>query len=86
MFYKGLPCSPNILSGFIRRLTDRKSGLIAIKERKRYLRADLSNVGQCNTLKEIEKKKKGNGLTHKLPLSHKTQFSCTTQEECNLTF
>ena len=36
--------------------------------------------------KKIEKRKKGNGLTHKLPLSHKIQFSFTTQEECNLTF
>ena len=52
MVYKLLSCSPNILSGLIRRLTDRKCGLIPIKQRKRYLRADLSNVGQCNRLKE----------------------------------
>ena len=52
MVYKLLSCSPNILSGLIRRLTDRKCGLIAIKQRKRYLRPDLSNVGQCNRLKE----------------------------------
>ena len=84
MVYKVLSCSPNILSGLIRRLTDRKCGLIAIKQRKRYLRPDLSNVGQCNRLKKIEKRKKANGLTHKLPLTHKTQFSFTTQEECNL--
>ena len=51
MVYKVLSCSPNILSGLIRRLTDRKSGLIAIKQRERYLHADLSNVGQCNKLK-----------------------------------
>ena len=36
--------------------------------------------------KKIEKRKKTNGLTHKLPLTHKTQFSFTTQEEYNLTF
>ena len=36
--------------------------------------------------KKIEKRKKANGLTHKLLLTHKTQFSFTTQEECNLTF
>ena len=29
---------------------------------------------------------KANGLTQKLPLTHKTQFSFTIQEECNLTF
>ena len=29
---------------------------------------------------------KANGLTHKLPLTHETQFSFTKQEECNLTF
>ena len=29
---------------------------------------------------------KANGLTHKPPLTHETQFSFTTQEECNLTF
>ena len=52
MFYKVLSCSPNILSGLIHRLTDRKFGLIAIKERKHNLLADLSNVGQCNRLKE----------------------------------
>ena len=40
------------LSGLIRRLTDRKYGLIAILQRKRYLLTDLSNVGQCNRLKE----------------------------------
>ena len=28
---------------------------------------------------------KANGLTHKLPLTHETQFTFTTQEECNLT-
>ena len=42
----------NKLSGSIRRLTDRKCGLIAIMQRKRYLLPDLSNVGQCNRLKE----------------------------------
>ena len=42
----------NKLSGLIRRLTDRKCGLIAIMQRKRYLLPDLSNVGQCNRLKE----------------------------------
>ena len=42
----------NKLSGLLRRLTDRKCGLIAIKQRKRYLQSDLSNVGQCNRLKE----------------------------------
>ena len=52
MVYKVLSCSPNILSGLIRRLTDRKCALIAIKQRKRYLPTDLSNVGQCNRLKE----------------------------------
>ena len=57
MVYKLLLCSPNILSGLIRRLTDRKCGLIAIKQRKRYLHADLSNVGQWNR------------LTNKLPLT-----------------
>ena len=36
--------------------------------------------------KKIEKRKKENGLTHKRPLTHKTQFSFTTQEECSLTF
>ena len=29
---------------------------------------------------------KANGLTHKLPLTNKKQFSFTTEEECNLTF
>ena len=58
MFYKVVSCFPNILSGLTRRLTDRKFGLIAIKQRKRYLRADLSNVGQCNRLKENSKEKK----------------------------
>ena len=58
MVYKLLSCSPNILSGLIRRLTDRKYGLIAIKQRKRYLLPDLSNVGQCNRLKENWKEKK----------------------------
>ena len=58
MVYKVLSCSPNILSGLIRRLTDRMSGLIAIKQRKRYLRPDLLNVGQCNMLKENSKEKK----------------------------
>ena len=48
----------NKLSGLIRRLTDRKCGLIAIKQRKRYLLPDLSNVGQCNRLKENWKEKK----------------------------
>ena len=57
MVYKVLSFSPNILSGLIPRLTDRKCGLIAIKQRKRYLLADLSNVGQCNILKENGKKK-----------------------------
>ena len=52
MVYKLLSCSPNILSALIRRLTDKKCGLIAIKQRKRYLPPDLSNVGQCNRLKE----------------------------------
>ena len=42
----------NKLSGLIRRLTDRKCGLIAIMQRKRYLQSELSNVGQCNRLKE----------------------------------
>ena len=42
----------NKLSGLIRRLTDRKCGLIAIMQRKRYLHSELSNVGQCNRLKE----------------------------------
>ena len=51
MVYKLLSCSPNILSALIRRLADRKYGLIAFKQRKRYLRPDLSNVGQCNRLK-----------------------------------
>ena len=37
-------------------------------------------------LKKIEKRKKENGLTHRLPLPHKTPFSFTTQEECKLTF
>ena len=76
----------NKVSGLIRRLTDRKCGLIAIVQRKRYLRPDLSNVDQCNRLKEIEKRKKANGLTHKLPFTHKKQFSFTTQEKCNLKF
>ena len=58
MVYKLLSCSLNILSGLIRRLTDRKCGLIAIKQRKRYLHADLSNVGQCNKLKGKRKEKK----------------------------
>ena len=80
MVYKLLSCSPNILSGLIRGLTDRKCGLITNKERKCYLQSDLSNVGQCNRLKENWKEKKANGLTHKLPLTHKTQFSFTTQE------
>ena len=52
MVYKLLSCSPNILSALMRRLADRKYGLIAIKQRKRYLPPDLSNVGQCNRLKE----------------------------------
>ena len=52
MVYKLLSCSPNILSGLIRRLTDRKYDLIAIKQRKRYLLADLSNARQYNRLKE----------------------------------
>ena len=52
MVYKLLSCSPNILSGLIRLLNYRKRGLIAIKEIKRYLHADLSNLGQCNRLKE----------------------------------
>ena len=58
MVYKVLSCSPNILSGLIRRLTDRKSGLIAIKQRKRYLHTDLSSVGQCNRVKGKWKEKK----------------------------
>ena len=29
---------------------------------------------------------KANGLTHKLPLTHKTQFLLTMPEECKLTF
>ena len=57
MTYKLLSSSPNILSGSIRRLTDRKFGLIAIKQRKRYLHADLANVGQCNRLEENWKEK-----------------------------
>ena len=52
MVYKVLSCSPNILTGLIRQLTDRKCGMIAIKQRKRYFLADLSNVGECNRLKE----------------------------------
>ena len=47
MVYKLLPCSPNTLSGLIRRFTDRTCGVISIKQRKRYLHADLSSVGQC---------------------------------------
>ena len=86
MVYKLLSCSPITLSDLVRRLTDRKCVLIAIKQRQRYLRPDLSNVGQRKRLKEIEKRKKANGLTLKLPLTHKTQFSFTTEEECNLTF
>ena len=86
MIYKLLSCSPNTPSCLIRWLTDRKCVLIAINQGKRYLHADLANVGQCNRLKENWKEKKGNGLTHKPPLTHKTQFSFTTQEECNLTF
>ena len=85
MVYKVLSCSPNILSGLIRRLTDIKCGLIAMKQRKRYLLPDLSNVGQCKRLKKVGKGKKVNGLTHKLPLTRKTQFSFTRQEEYNLT-
>ena len=42
----------NKLSGLIRRLSDRKCGLMAIMQRKRYLHADLSNVGQRSRLKE----------------------------------
>ena len=41
----------NKLSGLLRRLTDRKCGLIAIMQRKRYLPTDLSSVGQCNRVK-----------------------------------
>ena len=58
MVYKLLSCSPNILSGLIRRLTHRKCGLFAIEQRKCYLHADLSNVGQCNRFKENRKEKK----------------------------
>ena len=72
MVYKVLSCSQNILRDLIRWLTYRKCGLIDIKQRKRYLHADLSNVGQCNRLKENWKeKKKANGLTHKLPWTHR---------------
>ena len=74
MVYKLLSCSPNILSDLIRGLTDRKCGLIAIKQRKCYLQSDLSNVGQCNRLKENRKEKKANRLTQKLSLTHKIQF------------
>ena len=63
MVYKVLSCSPNILSGLIRRLTDRKCGLIAIKQRKRYLPTDLSNVGQYNRLKENWKEKKSKWIS-----------------------
>ena len=52
MVYKLLSCSPITLSGLVRRLTDRKCVLIAIKQRQRYLRPDLSNVGQRKRLKE----------------------------------
>ena len=34
----------------------------------------------------MKREKKANGLTHKLPLTQKTQFSFTTQEERNLKF
>ena len=36
--------------------------------------------------RKMKREIKANGLTHKLPLTHEAQFSCTTQEECNLTF
>ena len=36
--------------------------------------------------RKLKREIKADGLTHKLPLTHKTQFSFTTQEECNLTF
>ena len=57
LIYKLLSCSPNILIDSLRRYKNTKFGVIAIKKRKRYLRADLSNVGQCNKLKVNEKKK-----------------------------
>ena len=71
MVYKVLSCSPNILSGLIRRLTDRKCGLIAIKQRKRYLHADLSNVGQCNRLKESWKGKKSKWINTQTTINSK---------------
>ena len=36
--------------------------------------------------RKMKREIKAEGLTHKLPLTHKTQFSFTTQEECNLAF
>ena len=36
--------------------------------------------------RKMKREIKANGLTHKLPLTHEAQFSCTTQEECNLTY
>ena len=58
MVYKLLSCSPNIISDLLQRLTDRACGLIAVKQRKRYLLPDLSNVGQRNKLRENWKEKK----------------------------
>ena len=53
MVYKLLSCSPNILSALIRRLADRKCALIAIKQRKRYLPTDLSNLGHLQGKKNV---------------------------------
>ena len=71
MFYKVLSCSPNILSGLIRRLTHRKCGLIAIKQKKRYLLPDLSNVGECNRLKESWKGKKSKWINTQTTINSK---------------
>ena len=71
MVYKVLSCSPNMLSGLIRRLSDRTCGLIALKQRKRYLPSDLSNVGHCNRLKKNSKQKKSKWINSQTTINSK---------------